>query len=57
MKKIASMAIKKLALQEEKLTGNQVKFIRSYFAMSLREFGNTVVKLYWFNVNLTISIF
>lgn len=44
VKKIASMAIKKLALQEEKLTGNQVKFIRGYFSMSLREFGNTIVK-------------
>ena len=44
VKKIADMAMEKLALQEAKLTGDHVKFIRSYFSMSLREFGNTVVK-------------
>ena len=32
-----------MAIQEERLTGNQVKFIRSYFSMPLREFGETVV--------------
>ncbi|CEK11851.1 MULTISPECIES: hypothetical protein [Legionella] len=40
---IADELIKKLAIQEERLTGNQVKFIRSYFSMPLREFGKTVV--------------
>lgn len=40
---IADEVIKKLVLQEERLTGNQVKFIRSYFSMPLREFGKTVV--------------
>lgn len=40
---IADEIIKKLATQEERLTGNQVKFIRSYFSMPLREFGETVV--------------
>ncbi|RUR21900.1 hypothetical protein [Legionella qingyii] len=40
---IADEVIKKLAIQEERLTGNQVKFIRSYFSMPLREFGETVV--------------
>ncbi|HHT7364062.1 TPA: hypothetical protein ACTZ8L_002537 [Legionella pneumophila] len=40
---IADEIIKKLAIQEERLTGNQVKFIRSYFSMPLREFGETVV--------------
>jgi DNA-binding transcriptional regulator YiaG len=40
---IANEIIKKLAIQEERLTGNQVKFIRSYFSMTLREFGKTVV--------------
>jgi hypothetical protein len=40
---IADEIIKKLASQEERLTGNQVKFIRSYFSMPLREFGETVV--------------
>lgn len=43
VRKIADEAIKKLAIQEERLTGNQVKFIRSYFSMTLREFGKTVV--------------
>lgn len=40
---ITDEIIKKLATQEERLTGNQVKFIRSYFSMPLREFGETVV--------------
>lgn len=40
---IADEIIKKLAAQEERLTGNQVKFIRSYFSMPLRQFGETVV--------------
>ncbi|WP_115712758.1 hypothetical protein [Legionella sainthelensi] len=40
---IADEAIKMLATQESRLTGNQVKFIRSYFSMPLREFGETVV--------------
>lgn len=40
---IADEIIKKLAVQEDRLTGNQVKFIRSYFAMSLRDFGKKVV--------------
>jgi len=40
---VADGIIKKLATQEERLTGNQIKFIRSYFSMPLREFGETVV--------------
>ncbi|KTD40827.1 hypothetical protein [Legionella parisiensis] len=40
---IADKIIKKLATQEKRLTGNQVKFIRSYFSMPLREFGEIVV--------------
>lgn len=40
---IADEIIKKLATQEERLTGNQVKFIRSYFSMPLRKFGELVV--------------
>jgi DNA-binding transcriptional regulator YiaG len=40
---IANEVIKKLATQEERLTGNQVKFIRTYFSMPLREFGEKVV--------------
>lgn len=41
--KIADEAIKRLATQEGRLSGNQVKFIRSYFSMPLRKFGETVV--------------
>ena len=40
---IADEVIKKLAIQESRLTGNQVKFIRTYFSMPLREFGEKVV--------------
>ena len=40
---VADEAIKKLATQESRLTGNQIKFIRSYFSMPLREFGEKVV--------------
>ncbi|HFD0824086.1 TPA: hypothetical protein ACIZAG_000787 [Legionella pneumophila] len=43
VRKISDEAIKKLAIHESRLTGNQIKFIRSYFSMPLREFGNTVV--------------
>ncbi len=42
VRQIADEAIKKIATQEGRLTGNQVKFIRSYFSMALREFGETV---------------
>ena len=40
---VADEIIKILATQETRLTGNQVKFIRSYFSMPLREFGENVV--------------
>lgn len=40
---VASQVIQQLAIQEAPLTGNQVKFIRSYFVMPLREFGKKVV--------------
>ncbi|HGK6651105.1 TPA: hypothetical protein ACK8SK_002043 [Legionella pneumophila] len=40
---IADEIIKKLATPKERLTGNQVKFIRSYFSMPLRKFGEAVV--------------
>ncbi len=39
IRKVADAAIRGLPLQKERLTGNQVKFIRTYFSMSLREFG------------------
>jgi len=34
--------MKSLVTQENRLTGNQIKFIRSYFSMSLREFAKVV---------------
>ncbi|KTD26048.1 hypothetical protein [Legionella israelensis] len=40
---VADQVIKQLAVQETPLTGNQVKFIRSYFSMPLRAFGEKVV--------------
>ncbi|HDV5785688.1 TPA: hypothetical protein RJD83_002664 [Legionella pneumophila] len=40
---VADEVIAKLAEQEARLTGNQVKFIRSYYSMPLREFGDKVV--------------
>lgn len=43
VQKIADEVIEKLAVQETRLTGNQVKFIRSYYSMPLREFGEKVV--------------
>lgn len=42
IRKIADEAIKDLILQITKLTGNQIRFIRSYFSLSLREFSNVV---------------
>lgn len=43
VKKIANAVIEALAYQDGRLTGNQVQFIRSYFSMSLRQFGEEVV--------------
>ena len=43
VRKIADNAICDLAFQKERLTGNQVKFIRTYFEMSLRDFAKEVV--------------
>ncbi len=43
VKKVADAAIEALAYQESKITGNQVRFIRSYFSMPLRKFGKEVV--------------
>ena len=42
IRKISDMVIKSLVLQETRLTGNQIKFIRAYFSMSLREFAQLV---------------
>ena len=39
---VADDAMKSLVLQKTKLTGNQVKFIRTYFSASLREFCKIV---------------
>ncbi|MBA3536024.1 MAG: hypothetical protein H0T84_05365 [Tatlockia sp.] len=43
VQKVADEVIAQLAVQESRLTGNQVKFIRSYYSMPLREFGEKVV--------------
>jgi DNA-binding transcriptional regulator YiaG len=43
VQKVADDVIAKLAVQETRLTGHQVKFIRSYYSMPLREFGEKVV--------------
>lgn len=43
VRKIAKELIIELPFQKERLTGNQIKFIRTYFKMSLREFAKNVV--------------
>lgn len=42
VRKIADLTIKSLVIQKARLTGNQIKFIRTYFAKSLREFAQIV---------------
>lgn len=44
VKKVADQAIKTLVYRPQRLTGNQVKFIRTYFSKSLREFAQEVVR-------------
>ena len=39
VRKVSDFAIKSLVSQKSRLTGNQIKFIRTYFSMSLREFA------------------
>ncbi|MDC0534976.1 hypothetical protein OAO18_04095 [Francisellaceae bacterium] len=41
--KISEKVIRQLITVPNKLTGNQIKFIRNYFNMSLRKFADTVV--------------
>lgn len=43
VRKTAESVIKELPFQKERLTGNQIKFVRTYFEMSLREFAINVV--------------
>ena len=43
VQKVADDVVKQLAIQKSRLTGTQVKFIRSYFSMPLRAFGEHVV--------------
>ncbi|MEI8346032.1 MAG: hypothetical protein WCG27_01095 [Pseudomonadota bacterium] len=45
IRNLADHVIAKIPLQEEHLSGNQVKFIRDYFSMSLREFAAKVVNV------------
>jgi len=42
-RKIAESVIRELPFQLERLTGSQIKFIRTFFEMSLRDFGKNVV--------------
>ena len=42
IRQIADSAIKSLVLQKTRLTGNQIKFIRTYFSKSLRAFSGIV---------------
>jgi len=39
---VADSTMKSLVLQKTKLTGDQIKFIRTYFSASLREFSKIV---------------
>lgn len=43
VRKVAEMAIKQLATKESPLTGDEVRFIRAHFGMSLRDFADNVV--------------
>lgn len=42
VKAVADEQIEKLIIQKTRLTGNQIKFIRSFFQMSLRDFGKAI---------------
>jgi DNA-binding transcriptional regulator YiaG len=42
VRNIALKAMRDLAFQDTRLTGNQVRFIREYFQMSLRQFAKVV---------------
>ena len=44
VKKIAGKVIQILPFQNERLTGDQIYFIRSFLGMSLRKFATEVVK-------------
>lgn len=43
VEQIALAAIQKLIVQPGRFTGNQIKFIRQYFSMTLRDFAKKVV--------------
>ena len=43
VKKVASKTIENLAYQKDRLTGNQIRFIRVYLNMSLRDFAKELV--------------
>ena len=43
VRRIADIVIRELPYQKERLSGNQIKFIRTYFEMSLRDFASAVV--------------
>lgn len=43
VRKVANIVIKKLATKDSPFTGNEVRFIRTHFDMSLRKFADNVV--------------
>jgi hypothetical protein len=43
VRKVANIVIEVLAAKESPLTGNEVRFVRTHFGMSLRDFANNVV--------------
>jgi DNA-binding transcriptional regulator YiaG len=43
VEQIALAAIQKLIMQPDRFTGNQIKFIRHYLSMTLRDFAKKVV--------------
>ena len=45
VKKAANLVMAQIPFQHERLNGFQVKFIRDYFGMSLRDFARDVVKV------------
>lgn len=45
VKHVAEITIKKLITQHERLTGNQLKFIRRFLGMPLRDFAKKVVNV------------
>ncbi|MBH47248.1 MAG: hypothetical protein CME71_03660 [Halobacteriovorax sp.] len=43
VRKISEKVIRELPYQKERFSGNQIRFVRAYFEMSLRQFASQVV--------------